>query len=254
MSVKLISWNVNGLRSALGKGFEQFFHEAGADYFCVQETKMQPGQAEVDAPEYHVFWNSAVKKGYAGTAIFAKHKPREITYGIGNEEHDQEGRVITLDTGDFYLVNCYTPNAQRELLRLDYRMRWEDDFRGYLQGLDAKKPVVLCGDLNVAHTEIDIKNAKSNANNAGFTPQEREKMTTLLQGGFVDTFRYLNPDKTDAYSWWSYMFHARERNTGWRIDYFLVSDRLKDRITRAEILPDVMGSDHCPVELVLEMG
>jgi exodeoxyribonuclease-3 len=249
--IKFISWNVNGLRSALGKGFEAFFEESDADYFCVQETKMQPGQAELDTPHHHIFWNSAVKKGYSGTAIFAKQPPLDVTYGIGIPEHDQEGRVITMDIGDTYLVNCYTPNAQRGLLRLDYRMEWEDAFRSYLMALDQKKPVILCGDLNVAHREIDIKNAKSNVNNAGFTPQEREKMTRLLENGFTDSFRHLNPDLAGAYTWWSYMGGARDRNVGWRIDYFVVSDRLKGSIEHAGIRPEVMGSDHCPVELVV---
>ncbi len=251
MKTKLISWNVNGLRSALGKGFQDFFTAVDADYFSIQETKMQPGQAEVDAPGYHVFWHSAVRKGYSGTAVFAKKEPEDVTYGIGIPEFEGEGRVITLDTGAFYLVNCYTPNAQHELTRLDYRMAWEDAFRGYLLSLDDKKPVVLCGDLNVAHKVIDIKNAKSNENSAGFTQQERDKMTTLLQSGFVDSFRHLHPDQKGAYTWWSYMFHARERNTGWRIDYFILSNSLKDNIVHAGILPEIMGSDHCPVELLL---
>ena len=246
---KFISWNVNGLRSALNKGFQTFFQEADADYFCVQETKMQPGQAELETPCHHVFWNSAVKKGYSGTAIFTKHPPLDVVYGIGIPEHDQEGRVITMDIGDCFLVNCYTPNAQRGLLRLDYRMEWEDAFRSFLTALDQKKPVILCGDLNVAHREIDIKNAKSNVNNAGFTPQEREKMTQLLASGFTDSFRYLYPEQAGAYTWWSYMGGARDRNVGWRIDYFIVSDRLRDSIQHAGIRPEVMGSDHCPVEL-----
>jgi len=248
---KFISWNVNGLRSALGKGFQTFFQEADADYFCVQETKMQPGQAELNTPDHHIFWNSAIKKGYSGTAIFTKHPPLDVTYGIAIPEFDQEGRVITMDIGDCFLVNCYTPNAQRGLLRLDYRMEWEDAFLSYLTALDQKKPVILCGDLNVAHREIDIKNAKSNVNNAGFTPQEREKMTRLLESGFTDSFRYLYPDQTGAYTWWSYMGGARDRNVGWRIDYFVVSDRLRNSIKHAGIRPEVTGSDHCPVELVL---
>jgi len=250
---KLISWNVNGLRSVLGKGFLDFSREADADYFCVQETKMQPGQAEVNEPGYVELWHSAEKKGYSGTAIFAKEAPLSAAYGIGIPEFDGEGRVITLEAENFYLVNCYTPNSQAELKRLAYRMSWEDAFRAYLAGLDAKKPVILCGDLNVAHREIDIKNAKTNVGNAGFTPQEREKMTALLDSGFVDTFRYLHPDETGAYSWWSYMFKARERNTGWRIDYFIVSDRIKDRIVSASILPEIMGSDHCPVALEIDV-
>lgn len=251
MSTKLISWNVNGLRSALGKGFIDFFREADADYFCLQETKMQPGQAQIDLSGYFEYWHSAERKGYAGTAVFAKREPLAVTYGIGQADFEGEGRVITLDTGDTYLVTCYTPNAQRELARLDYRMRWEDAFRAYLLSLDAVKPVVLCGDLNVAHTAMDIKNAKSNEKNAGFTPQEREKMTALLDSGFADTFRRLNPDARDAYTWWSYMFGARERNTGWRIDYFIVSERLMERVKGARIYSEVMGSDHCPVGLEL---
>lgn len=250
--MKLISWNVNGLRAALTKGFEDFFQAADAEYFCLQETKMQEGQAEVNAPGYLSYWHSAEKKGYSGTAIFAKTEPKSVAYGLGNPELDGEGRVITLDTGDFYLVNCYTPNAQRELARLDFRMVWEDAFRAHLARLDKEKPVVLCGDLNVAHTEMDIKNAKSNVKNAGFTPQEREKMTMLLDSGFVDTFRFMHPDAKDAYTWWSYMFRAREKNVGWRIDYFIVSDRIKKSIAEANILADVFGSDHCPVELVLK--
>lgn len=248
---KLISWNVNGLRAALGKGFLDFFREADADYFCIQETKLQLGQATVDEPGYAETWNCAEKKGYSGTAVFARTPAQKVVLGIGEERFDTEGRVITLDTGDFYLVNCYTPNAQRELARLDYRMEWEDAFRAYLTGLDREKPVVLCGDLNVAHTEMDIKNAKANVGNAGFTPQERGKMTALLDSGFIDTFRFLHPDARDAYTWWSYMFQARSRNVGWRIDYFLVSRRLAERVRRAEILPGVMGSDHCPVLLEL---
>jgi len=248
---KFISWNVNGLRAALGKGFIDFFKEVDADYFCIQETKMQPGQAELNTPNHHIFWNSAVKKGYSGTAIFTKHPPQNVTYGIGIPEHDQEGRVITMDIGDCFLVNCYTPNAQRGLLRLDYRMGWEDAFLAYLRSLNEKKPVILCGDLNVAHREIDIKNAKSNVNNAGFTPQEREKMTRLLESGFTDSYRHLYPDQVGAYTWWSYMGGARERNVGWRIDYFVVSERLRGSIQHAGIRPEVMGSDHCPVELVV---
>lgn len=249
--MKFISWNVNGLRACLNKGFVDFFRQTDADFFCVQETKMQPDQAELNLEGYHQYWNSAVKKGYSGTAIFAKELPLSASYDIGIEEHGQEGRVITLEYDGFYLVNCYTPNAQAELARLDYRMRWEDDFRAYLKELDSKKPVILCGDLNVAHTEMDIKNAKSNVNNAGFTPQERGKMTELLGSGFTDSFRHLYPDQRDAYTWWSYMFNARAKNVGWRIDYFLVSDRVKGEIKEAAIHPEVMGSDHCPVELVI---
>lgn len=250
--IKLISWNVNGLRAALGKGFQAFFTETDADYFCIQETKMQPGQAEVDAPGYHVYWHSAVKKGYSGTAIFAKQEPLSVAFGIGTPEHDQEGRVITMDTGGFYLVNCYTPNSQHGLLRLSYRMEWENAFREYLLSLEERKPVILCGDLNVAHQEIDIKNAKSNVKNAGFTPQEREKMTVLLESGYTDSFRYLHPDQAGAYTWWSYMGNARSNNVGWRIDYFIVSNQLKDKIAHAGIRPEVMSSDHCPVELWME--
>jgi exodeoxyribonuclease-3 len=249
--MKLISWNVNGLRACLGKGFSDFFNAAGADVFCVQETKMRQEQMAVHFDGYEEYWNSALKPGYAGTAVFTRVPPLSVSYDIGIEEHAGEGRVITLEFADFYLVNCYTPNAQAELARLDYRMRWEDDFRAYLLSLDAKKPVVLCGDLNVAHTEMDIKNARSNVNNAGFTPQEREKMTALLMSGFVDTFRYLHPDTTDAYTWWSYMFNARAKNVGWRIDYFIVSERIKERVRDSFMHPEVMGSDHCPVGLVL---
>ena len=251
--MKLISWNVNGLRACLGKGFLESFAALDADIFSIQETKMQPGQAELDLPGYKQYWNSAEKKGYSGTAVFTRLEPLNVTYGIGSEEHDREGRAITLEFEDFYLVCCYTPNAQNELARIDYRMQWEDDFRAYLMALDQKKPVVLCGDLNVAHEEIDLKNPKSNRGNAGFSDQEREKMTALLSSGFTDTFRYLYPDATGAYSWWSYRFHARENNAGWRIDYFIVSDRLRDRIRRAEILSDVQGSDHCPVLLELDI-
>ena len=251
--MKLISWNVNGLRACLGKGFLEFFHQADADLFCIQETKMQPGQAQLELPGYHQFWNSAVKKGYSGTAVFSKVEPLSVQYGIGMAEHDQEGRVIALELPSFWLVNVYTPNSQRELARLGYRMQWEADFQAWLRELDAQKPVILCGDLNVAHQEIDLKNPKTNRMNAGFTDQEREKMTALLSSGFTDTFRYLYPDATGAYSWWSYRFHARENNAGWRIDYFIVSDRLRDRIRRAEILSDVQGSDHCPVLLELDI-
>lgn len=249
--MKLISWNVNGLRACLGKGFLDFFQEADADVVCLQETKMQQGQAELTLPGYEQYWNSAVKKGYSGTAVFTRIPPLSVSYGIGLPEHDTEGRVITLELADFYLVTCYTPNAQRELTRLSYRMEWEDAFRAYLVGLDGKKPVVLCGDLNVAHQEIDLKNPKSNRGNAGFTEEERGKMTALLEAGFVDTFRALYPDETGAYSWWSYMYHAREKNAGWRIDYFIVSERLRARIAQSRILSRVMGSDHCPVELEL---
>ena len=251
--MKLISWNVNGLRACLGKGFMDYFDGEQADFFCLQETKMQPGQAEVPAEGYRDYWYSAEKKGYSGTAVFAKQEPLSVTYGMGNELHDHEGRLITLEYEQFYLVTVYTPNSQRELTRLMYRMCWEEDFRMYLKKLDAHKPVIVCGDMNVAHREIDLKNPKTNTNNAGFTPQEREAMTRLLDAGFVDSFRFLYPDVTDAYSWWSYMFKSRERNTGWRIDYFLVSERIKDKITAARIDAHVMGSDHCPVVLEIDL-
>ena len=249
--MKLISWNVNGLRACLNKGFLDFFQREAPDVLCLQETKLQPHQIELDLPGYHQYWNSAEKKGYSGTALFTKMEPLAVSYGIGIPEHDTEGRVITADYEDFYLVCCYTPNAQRGLTRLDYRMVWEDAFRAYLKELDGKKPVILCGDLNVAHQEIDLKNFKTNRGNAGFTDEERGKMTELLDAGFVDSFRSLYPDVTGAYSWWSYMYHARENNAGWRIDYFICSQRLKDRIADSKILADVMGSDHCPVELDL---
>lgn len=252
--MKLVSWNVNGLRSALNKDFMESFNKLGADIFCLQETKMQQGQAEIELAGYEEYWNSAVKKGYSGTAVFTKIKPDNVTTGIGIDEHDQEGRVITLEFERFYLVNCYTPNSQRGLARLSYRMEWEDAFREYLLTLDAKKPVVLCGDLNVAHQEIDIKNAKSNRKNAGFTDEERAKMTELLEAGFADTFRELNPGLKDQYTWWSYMSNARERNIGWRIDYFLVSRSLMEmkNVKGAAIHPMIFGSDHCPVELEIE--
>ena len=248
--MKLISWNVNGLRAVLNKGFKDFFKETDADIFCIQETKMQEGQAELDfADGYFSFFNSAVKKGYSGTAVFTKIKPISVSYGIGKEEHDMEGRVITLEFEKFYLVNCYTPNSKRELERLEYRQIWEDEFRDYLLNLNKKKEIILCGDLNVAHKEIDLKNPKQNRRNAGFTDEEREKMTSLLESGFIDTFRYLYPEKEDAYTWWSYMANSRARNIGWRIDYFIVSKNLKDKIKDAIIHDDVLGSDHCPVEL-----
>ena len=249
--MKLISWNVNGLRACLGKGFMDYFTAESADFFCLQETKMQPGQAEIPAEGYHDYWNSAEKKGYSGTAILAKAAPLSVSYGIGSELHDHEGRVITLEYENFYLVTVYTPNSQRELTRIMYRMCWEEDFRMYLKKLDAVKPVIICGDMNVAHKEIDLKNPKTNTNNAGFTPQERACMTKLLESGFVDTFRYLFPDKTGAYSWWSYRFNARKNNAGWRIDYFIVSERLVEKVTKADIWSEVMGSDHCPVVLDL---
>lgn len=247
--MKLISWNVNGLRACLNKGFKDFFAEAGADIFCVQETKMQREQSELSFPGYTQYWNSAVKKGYSGTAVFTKTEPISVAYDLGLDKHNEEGRAITLEFEEFYLVTAYTPNAQRELARLDYRMEWEDDFRNYLIKLDQVKPVILCGDLNVAHNEIDIKNARSNIGNAGFTYEERGKMTELLNSGFVDSFRYLYPDVTDGYTWWSYMFHARERNVGWRIDYFIVSEKIKSKIRDSIIHREVPGSDHCPVEL-----
>lgn len=247
--MKLVSWNVNGLRAVWNKGFEDIFKNINADIFCIQETKMQEGQLDVNFDGYYNYFNSAVKKGYSGTSVFTKIKPIDVSYGIGIEEHDQEGRVITLEYKEFYLVNVYTPNSQRELVRLSYRQNWEDDFRAYLKKLDKKKPVILCGDLNVAHKEIDLKNPKTNRKNAGFTDEEREKMTELLDNGFVDTFRYLYPDKENCYTWWSYMMKAREKNVGWRIDYFIVSDRIKEEIKDAKILSEVYGSDHCPVEL-----
>ena len=249
--MKLISWNVNGLRAVVGKNFREVFQSLDADFFCLQETKMQAGQLDLQFPGYRSWWNFADKKGYSGTAIFTKHTPLSVTYGLGIDEHDHEGRVITLEMPDFYLVTCYTPNSQDGLRRLDYRMTWEDDFRAYLQRLDAKKPVIVCGDLNVAHKEIDLKNPKTNRKNAGFTDEEREKMTTLLDAGFTDSFRFFYPDLTDAYSWWSYRFRAREKNAGWRIDYFLVSNRLADKMASATIHNEIFGSDHCPVELVL---
>ena len=249
--MKLISWNVNGLRACVGKGFLDFFKEIDADIFCVQETKLQAGQIDLDLPGYHQYWNYAEKKGYSGTAVFTKEEPLAVTYGIGIEEHDHEGRVITLEYPDFYFITVYTPNAQNELARLPYRMQWEDDFLAYLKKLEEKKPVIFCGDLNVAHKEIDLKNPKSNHKNAGFTDEERGKFTTLVENGFVDTFRYFYPDLKDVYSWWSYRFKAREKNAGWRIDYFVVSEVLKDRLEDAAIHHEVMGSDHCPVELRL---
>ncbi len=252
--MKLLSWNVNGLRACLKKGFLEFALSEDADILALQETKMQEGQAEVDLPGYHQYWNSAEKKGYSGTAVFTKNEPLSVSYGIGIEEHDKEGRVITLTFEQFHFVTCYTPNSQRELARLPYRMTWEDAFSAYLCELDKTKPVILCGDLNVAHKEIDLKNPKTNRKNAGFTDEEREKMTLLLSSGFIDTFRHLYPDALDAYSWWSYMGKARERNVGWRIDYFVASKRLGDRIKDAFILPDVHGTDHCPVGLIIGEG
>ena len=247
--MKLISWNVNGLRAVVNKGFYENFAKLNGDVFCIQETKMQEGQLEVKLDGYKKYFNSAIRKGYSGTAVFTKIKPLNVTYGIGIKEHDTEGRVITIEFEKFYLVNCYTPNAQRELTRLDYRMIWEKDFRNYLKKINNIKPVILCGDLNVAHNEIDLKNPKSNKGNAGFTNEEREQMTNLLNSGFVDTFRYLYPDKENEYSWWSYMGNAREKNIGWRIDYFIVSENIKDKIKDSKIHQDIFGSDHCPVEL-----
>lgn len=253
MEMKLISWNVNGLRACLGKGFMDFFNQADADVVCLQETKMQEGQAVLELPGYIQYWNSAMKKGYSGTAVFTRVPPLSVTKGLGIPEHDQEGRVITAEFSDFYLVTVYTPNAQRGLTRLDYRMQWERDFRRYLMGLQEIKPVVVCGDMNVAHKEIDLKNPGPNRGAAGFSDQERAKLDQLLAAGFTDTFRHLHPDATGMYSWWSMRFRARERNAGWRIDYFLVSNRLAPQVQRADILMDVMGSDHCPVTLELDL-
>ena len=249
--MKFISWNVNGLRACVGKDFEQQFKDLNADFFCLQETKMQAGQLDLSFPGYESYWNYADKKGYSGTAIYTKHKPLNVTYGIDIDEHDHEGRVITLEMEDFYLVTVYTPNSQDGLRRLDYRMKWEDDFQAYLHRLDAIKPVIVCGDMNVAHQEIDLKNPKTNHKNAGFTDEEREKMTQLLSNGFIDTFRTLYPEQV-TYSWWSSRFRAREKNTGWRIDYFLISERLKDRLEDAKIHTEIMGSDHCPIEITLK--
>lgn len=250
--MKLISWNVNGIRACVNKGFNEIFNVLDADIFCIQETKCQPEQIELNFEGYKSYWYSAEKKGYSGTAIFTKKEPINVKYGIGIEEHDKEGRVITLEFETFYMVNIYTPNSKRELERLDYRQIWEDEIRKYLLKLNKTKPVIMCGDLNVAHKEIDLKNPKSNRGNAGFTNEERNKMTKLLEVGFVDTFRFLYPDKTDSYSWWSYMGKAREKNVGWRIDYFIVSEDMKDKIKEAMIYPEVMGSDHCPVGLIIE--
>ena len=247
--MKLISWNVNGLRACVTKGFVDIFNTLDADIFCVQETKLQQGQIDLELDGYHQYWNYAEKKGYSGTAVFTREEPLDVIYGIGIEEHDKEGRCITLEFKDFYLVTCYTPNSQNELKRLDYRMKWEDDFRSYISTLDRKKPVILCGDLNVAHKEIDLKNPKTNRKNAGFTDEERGKMTVLLDSGFIDSFRYLYPDKEGIYSWWSYRFNARKNNAGWRIDYFITSNSIKENIEDAKIHTDIMGSDHCPVEL-----
>ena len=252
-TMKLISWNVNGLRACLGKGFTEAFEALDADFFCLQETKLQAGQVTLDLPGYHQFWNYAEKKGYSGTAIFAKKEPLSVRLGLGVPELDTEGRLVTLEYENFFLVTCYTPNAQPELARIDHRLRWEDAFRDYLMGLDEKKPVLVCGDLNVAHNEIDLKNPAANRGNAGFSDQERGAFGALLAAGFTDSFRHLYPDVTGAYSWWSYRFHAREKNAGWRIDYFLVSNRVKDQIQEASIHPEIFGSDHCPVELDIDL-
>lgn len=251
--MKLISWNVNGLRACMTKGFIDFFKEADADIFCLQETKLQEGQIELELPGYHQYWNYAEKKGYSGTAVFSKKEPISVVYGIGIEEHDHEGRVITLEYPEFFVVTVYTPNSQDGLARLSYRMRWEDDFLAYLKKLETKKPVIFCGDLNVAHKEIDLKNPKTNRKNAGFTDEERQKMTVLQENGFVDTFRYFYPDREGIYSWWSYRFQARSKNAGWRIDYFMVSESLKEKLSDAVIDTQVLGSDHCPVELILKV-
>ena len=250
--MKFISWNVNGLRACVTKGFMEFFKEIDADIFCLQETKLQEGQIDLDLEGYYDYWNYAQKKGYSGTAIFSKNKALDVEYGIGIEEHDNEGRVITLEFEDFYFVTVYTPNSQQGLKRLEYRMQWEDDFRDYLNRLDEIKPVIMCGDLNVAHTEIDLKNPKTNRKNAGFTGDERNKFTDFLNSGFIDTYRFFNPDKEGVYSWWSYRFNARNNNAGWRIDYFCASDKLKDRLVSADIHTEILGSDHCPVELVIK--
>ena len=251
--MKFISWNVNGLRACMGKGWQDFFNEIDADFFCLQETKLQEGQIQLDLPGYEQYWNYAEKKGYSGTAIFTKHSPLSVRYGIGVTELDTEGRLITLEYPNFFIVTCYTPNAQRELARIDHRMAWDEAFRNFLKELDAQKPVIICGDLNVAHQEIDLKNPKSNRGNAGFSDEERGSFTETLSLGFTDTFRHLYPDVTGAYSWWSYMFKAREKNAGWRIDYFLVSDRVKEKITSATIHSEILGSDHCPVGLELDI-
>ena len=251
--MKMVSWNVNGLRACVTKGFVDIFNKLDADIFCLQETKLQEGQIDLPLEGYYQYWNYAEKKGYSGTAIFTKKEPLAVTNGIGIDEHNTEGRVITLEFEDFFFVTCYTPNSQNELKRLDYRMKWEDDFREYLLSLNKKKPVILCGDLNVAHNEIDLKNPKTNRKNAGFSDEEREKMTTLLNSGFTDSFRYLYPDKEGIYSWWSYRFNARKNNAGWRIDYFITSDSIKDKIIDSKIHTDIMGSDHCPVELDIDL-
>ncbi len=251
--MRAVSWNVNGLRACVGKGFEESFQSLDADLFALQETKLQEGQINLDLPGYHQYWNYAKKKGYSGTAVFARNEPLDVRYGIGIEEHDQEGRVITLEYPQYFFVTCYTPNSQDGLKRLDYRMQWENDFLSYLSALDREKPVILCGDLNVAHEEIDLKNPKTNRRNAGFTDEEREKMTQLLEAGFTDTFRYFYPELEGAYSWWSYRFHAREKNAGWRIDYFITSKRIEEKLVGAKIHTQVFGSDHCPVELEVDL-
>jgi len=250
--MKLISWNVNGLRACIQKGFLEYFREADADVFCIQESKLQEGQVDLKIPGYHQYWNYAEKKGYSGVAVFSKAEPLNFTCGIGREEHDKEGRVITLEYNDMYIVTVYTPNSQEELARLGYRMQWEDEFRSYIKGLDGKKPVVVCGDMNVAHKEIDLKNPGSNRRNAGFTDEERNKFSEFLEAGFIDTYRYFYPDRTGVYSWWSYRFNARANNAGWRIDYFCVSERLAERLISADIHSQVLGSDHCPVELIMK--
>ena len=250
--MKLISWNVNGIRACVQKGFLDFFKEVNADIFCIQESKLQEGQINLEIEGYNQYWNYAEKKGYSGTAIFTKKEPLSVRYGLGIEEHDKEGRVITLEFEEFFMITVYTPNSQNELARLDYRMKWEDDFRDYLKSLEESKPVIVCGDLNVAHKEIDLKNPKTNRKNAGFTDEEREKFTTLLSSGFIDTFRYFYPDLKDTYSWWSYRFNARKNNAGWRIDYFIVSKALESKLESAKIHTEILGSDHCPVELVIK--
>ncbi|MBQ1870727.1 MAG: exodeoxyribonuclease III [Lachnospiraceae bacterium] len=251
--MKLVSWNVNGIRACLDKNFMDFFNEANADIFCINESKVQEGQVELDLPGYNQYWNYADKKGYSGVAVFAKKEPITVTYGIGIDEHDHEGRVITLEYENFYLVSVYVPNSRQELERLDYRMKWEDDFLAYIDGLNKKKPVIYCGDLNVAHEEIDLKNPKTNHKNAGFTDEERAKFSNVLSHGYIDTFRFFYPDRTDIYSWWSYRFKSREKNAGWRIDYFIVSECLKDKLKAADIKTEVLGSDHCPVELLIDL-
>lgn len=251
--MKCISWNVNGIRACVQKGFYDFFNEIDADIFCLQETKMQAGQLDMDTPGYHQYFNYADKKGYSGTAVFSKKEPLNVTYGIGIDEHDHEGRVITLEFDNFFFVTCYTPNSKQQLERLEYRMKWEDDFLSYINSLDAKKPVIFCGDLNVAHKEIDLKNPKTNHHNAGFTDEEREKMSVILSSGYTDTFRYFYPDQEQIYSWWSYRFKAREKNAGWRIDYFITSERLNDKLQDAKIHTEIFGSDHCPIELDINL-